>query len=217
MKGVYLVTDEALSLGRPIEEITAAAVRGGVSAVQIREKSLPTGAFMERAARLQRQLDVHDVPLIVNDRVDVALAVGARGVHLGQKDMPCREARRLLGTGAILGVSVETVEQAEKADGEYLDYLGVGPIFPTSSKTDTGAPWGLKGLRAARLVTALPLVAIGGIHGGNAASVFAAGADAVAVISAICSAGNPEEAARELVGIASASEVNGYKENLRDA
>ena len=139
-----------------------------------------------------------------------ALAVGARGVHLGQKDMPYREARRLLGTGAILGVSVETVEQAEKADGEYLDYLGVGPIFPTSSKTDTGAPWGIDGLRAARLVTALPLVAIGGINGGNAASVFAAGADAVAVISAVCSAENPEEAARELVCIASASEVNGY-------
>ena len=127
------------------------------------------------------------------------------GCNLGQSDMPYREARRLLGPGAVVGVSVETMEQAEEVDGEYVDYLGVGPIFPTLSKTDTGALWGLEGLRAVRAVTALPLAAIGGINGGNAAEVFAAGADAAAVISAICSAEDPEGAARELVCIAAAS------------
>ena len=214
MRGVYLVTDRALSLGRPVEEIAAAAVRGGVSAVQIREKNLSKGAFTERAEGLMRLLAPRGIPLIVNDRVDVALAAGAGGVHLGQSDMPYREARRLLGPGAVVGVSVETMEQAEEVDGEYVDYLGVGPIFPTLSKTDTGALWGLEGLRAVRGVTALPLAAIGGINGGNAAEVFAAGADVAAVISAICSAEDPEGAARELVCIAAASKISSYKENV---
>ncbi|MCG8480942.1 MAG: thiamine phosphate synthase [Spirochaetales bacterium] len=199
--GLYLVTDEILCRGRPVEEVVSAAVRGGVSMVQLREKELSTRPFIERAVLLKDLLAPHGIPLIINDRVDVALAAGADGVHLGQHDMPYEKARRLLGPTAVVGLSVETLAQVEEADGVYLDYLAVSPVFPTASKTDTGEGWGLEGLSAVRRATSLPLVAIGGINAANAASVVRAGADTLAVVSAICSADEPERVARELTHI----------------
>jgi len=196
--GLYLVTDRSLSLGRPLEEIVDAAVRGGVSAVQLREKTASTAEFISLALRLHAGLKPKRIPLIINDRVDVALVAGADGVHLGQDDMPYGEARRLLGPRAIIGLSVETEDQALEAERLDVDYLGVSPIFPTPTKTDTKTPWGLEGLRRLRERSRHSLIAIGGVNATNARQVIEAGADGLAVVSAICSALDPERAARSL-------------------
>jgi len=199
--GVYLVTDEASCAGRGLTDVVMAAVQGGATCVQLREKHLSTRDFCAKAMALQALLAPLGVPLVINDRVDIALACGAPGVHLGQSDLPVANARRLLPPEVFLGWSVETpahVAQAATVDMAGIDYLGVSPVFATPTKTDTSAPWGLDGLRQVRAATALPLVAIGGIHAGNAAEVLAAGADGLAVVSAICGAADPTIAAREL-------------------
>lgn len=196
--GLYLVTDRALSLGRSLEEIVEAGVRGGVSAVQLREKAASTAEFISLGLRLREILRPRGIPLIINDRVDVALAVGADGVHLGQDDMPYREARKLLGPRALIGLSVETEDQGLRAERLDVDYLGVSPIFPTPTKTDTKSPWELTGLRGLRERSRHLLIAIGGINASNARQVIEAGADGLAVVSAICSAPDPEQAARAL-------------------
>jgi thiamine-phosphate pyrophosphorylase len=139
------------------------------------------------------------VPLLINDRVDVALAAGADGVHLGQSDFDPAAARRLLGDQAILGLSVETMEQAEQAASLPVDYLGVSPIYPTPTKTDVATSWGLAGLAKLRRASRHELIAIGGINAGNAAEIIAAGADGLAVVSALVAAPDPAAAARELV------------------
>jgi len=198
MQGLYLVTDRDLSLGRPLEEVVLQAVKGGVSIVQLREKRASTRFFVEQAERLKRLLTPYGVPLIINDRVDVALAVEADGVHIGQEDMPYPIARRLLGKRAIIGLSVETVEQVLEAEGYDVDYLGVSPIFETPTKTDTRGSWGLEGLAQVRKLSRHRLVAIGGLNAANAESVIRAGADSIAVVSAICSATEPQRAAEVL-------------------
>jgi thiamine-phosphate pyrophosphorylase len=194
---LYMLTDRRLAGARPLPEMVAAAVRGGVTAVQLREKECATREFVELARALKTLLAPHSVPLIVNDRVDVALAACADGVHVGQADMDCRDVRRLLGPYAVIGLSVENPEQALAAPQE-ADYLGAGPIFSTPTKTDAAPEWGLAGLAALRRVSERPLVAIGGIHPDNAARVIACGADGIAVVSAICAARDPELAARTL-------------------
>jgi thiamine-phosphate pyrophosphorylase len=194
---LYLVTDRRLAGVRPLPGLVAAAVRGGVTAVQLREKACPTREFVELARALKTLLAPLGVPLIVNDRVDIALAAGADGVHVGQSDMDCRDVRRLLGPEAIIGLSVENRPQAEAAPAE-ADYLAASPVFSTPTKTDTAPEWGLAGLAALRRASRRPLVAIGGIHFGNAAGVIASGADGIAVVSSICAAPDPELAARTL-------------------
>ncbi|MGA2185588.1 MAG: thiamine phosphate synthase [Bryobacteraceae bacterium] len=195
---LYLVTDRLLASPRAIEAVVAAAVRGGVTAVQLREKECSTREFVALARKLKEMLTPLAVPLIVNDRADVALAAGADGVHAGQSDMDCRDLRRLLGPGAIIGLSVETLEQAEQAAALPVDYLGVGPIFSTSTKPDAAPAWGIEQLAELRRRTRHVLVAIGGIHAGNAGQAIAAGANGIAVVSAICAAPDPETAARSL-------------------
>ncbi len=195
---LYLVTDSELSLGRPLAEVVEAAVRGGVSCVQLREKRLDTRAFVAQARALRALLSACRIPLVINDRIDVALACGADGVHLGQGDMPVEDARRLLPPEVFIGWSVETPQDVQRAQGLPVDYLGVSPVFATPTKTDTARPWGLEGLRAARAATRLPLVAIGGIHAGNATEVLRHGADGLAVVSAICAAADPQAAAADL-------------------
>jgi thiamine-phosphate pyrophosphorylase len=165
--------------------------------VQLREKGLDTRAFLALALALKRLLAPTGVPLVINDRIDVALACGADGVHLGQSDLPPEVARGLLPPHVFIGWSVETPEHVRRAATLPVDYLGVSPIFRTPTKTDTKAPWGLDGLRQVRAATTLPLVAIGGIHPGNAADVLAAGADGLAVVSALCAAEDPRTAAQE--------------------
>lgn len=196
--GLYLVTDRSLTLGRSLKKVVARAVQGGVSIVQLREKEATTRSFVETALQLKALLDPCSVPLLINDRVDVALAVGAAGVHLGQEDLPYPLARRLLGPQAIIGLSVETEGQVLAAEAYDVDYLGVSPIFPTPTKKDTRGSWGLNGLTRVRQLSRHPLVAIGGLNIINAGAAISAGADSIAVVSAICSAEDPREAAAGL-------------------
>lgn len=195
---LHLVTDRSLTLGRSLVDIVRAAAEGGVSVVQLREKDCSTRDFVELARTVSIELKKQDIPLIINDRVDVALAVGAEGVHIGQSDMPYAMARELMGPQALIGLSVETLEQAREADKLDVDYLGLSPVFSTTTKADIAPPLGLDGVRRIRETSRHKLVAIGGIHDGNAAEVMAAGADGLAVVSAICSAPDPVAATRLL-------------------
>lgn len=195
-----LITDERLSRGRSHREIAEAAIRGGADVIQLRDKEASGGRLFEIAVALRALTREAKVPLIVNDRLDVAMAAGADGVHLGQEDLPADAARRILGPGRILGVSAETPEEARRAEAAGADYLGVGPVFEArGSKPDAGAPQGLDQIVRVRTVTRLPIVAIGGIRAENARRVREAGADAVAVISAIVAAEDIEEATRRML------------------
>jgi thiamine-phosphate pyrophosphorylase len=164
----------------------------------LRDKEASTRFFVEEAQRVKAIMSPFRASLIINDRVDVALAVGADGVHIGQGDMPYAIARRLMGPRAIIGLSVETWKDVEKAQALDVDYLGISPVFDTPTKTDTKGNWGLEGLTRIRAATGLPLVAIGGLNASNAADAIRAGADSIAVVSAICSAHDPFRAALEL-------------------
>lgn len=195
---LYLVTDRRLSLGRSTVEVVAAAVSGGVTCVQLREKHCSTREFLEEARRVRELLVGTGVPLIINDRLDVALAVAADGVHLGQNDMHISDARRLVGERLVIGISAESVADAIRAEAEGADYIGVSPVFTTPTKMDTAPPLGLEGLREIRRAVSLPLVAIGSIRHDNAAEVLRAGADGLAVVSAIVSAPCPRTAAAAL-------------------
>jgi thiamine-phosphate pyrophosphorylase len=195
---LYLVTDRNLAQGRPVSEVVRQAVRGGVTVVQLREKDAPGRFFLEEARRLKELLAEYRVPLIINDRVDVALAADADGVHLGQDDLPLEAGRALLGPDKVIGISVSTVTEAEAAAAGGADYLGVSAIFATPTKTDTPPPVGLEGVARLRAVVNLPLVGIGGLNPTNAAAVIRAGCDGIAVVSAIMAAPDPEQAARDL-------------------
>lgn len=195
---LYLVTDRSLSRDRSLEEIVLAAVRGGATMVQLREKECSGREFVESARRLNEKLAPLNIPLLTNDRVDIALAAGCNGVHIGQSDLPYPDARRLLGPDAIIGLSVENEEQAREAETLDVDYLGLSPIYSTPTKTDIDTQLGLSGIRSIRKISRHVLVAIGGLNESNAPDVIRAGADGVAVVSAICSADDPEEAARRI-------------------
>ena len=202
---LYLVTDRELSLGRSLEEVVSEAVQGGVTVVQLREKDASTGEFIELARRLMTLLKPLDIPLIINDRVDVALAVDADGVHIGQSDMSYEDARRLLGPDKIIGLSVESFEDIEAANALDVDYIGISPVYGTPTKTDTAEPFGLDGLHKAVQMSVHPTVAIGGMNASTIAEVMAAGTDGVAVVSAICSAENIRKATSELRTIVEAN------------
>ena len=196
---LYLVTDRDLAGGRPLAEIVRLALRGGVTAVQLREKSLGASRFLEEVLELQRVLAGTGVPLVVNDRVDVALAARADGVHVGQDDLPAAEARRLVGPSMLLGVSVATADEARRALDHGADYVSVSPVFLTPTKPDAELAVGLEGVARVRSVAGdAPVLAIGGINAGNARAVVAAGSDGVAVVSAVMSAPDPEAAAADL-------------------
>jgi thiamine-phosphate pyrophosphorylase len=194
---LHLVTDRPLSKNRPLEYIASEAAKGGATIIQLREKDCDTREFVELARSLKKTLEPLGVALIINDRVDVALAAGADGVHIGQSDMAFEDARRLLGQNAIIGLSVDNMAQALAAPQDAA-YLGVSSVFPTGTKDVAAHVWGLDGLRELRAKTKRALVGIGGINAANAAEVIKAGADGIAVVSAICSAENPQEAARAL-------------------
>jgi len=201
VRGIYLVTDRGLCRGRLLLDVVAQAVKGGAACVQLREKKMPTRAFVEEALAVKNILAPHRIPLMINDRIDVALACGADGVHIGQEDMPYETARRLLGPKAIIGLSVETWEDVQAAQKLEVDYIGVSPVFATPTKTDTKEPWGLEGLRKIKAFSRHPLAAIGGISEANAREVTEAGADCLAVVSAICSAENPAVATARLKNV----------------
>jgi thiamine-phosphate diphosphorylase len=195
---LYLVTNRALSRGRATSEIVREAVAGGATCVQLREKNCGTREFINEARSLLAVLRPVGIPLIINDRADVALAAGADGVHLGQQDMAIADARRLGPPGWIIGVSAESLADAIRAEKEGADYIGISPVFATPTKADSAPPLGLAGLRQIRAAVKTPLVAIGGIHCGNARETIRAGADGLAVVSAIVSADSPRAAAAVL-------------------
>lgn len=198
---LYLVTDRGLCGGRDLCEIVRAAAAGGVTMVQLREKDIDTRTFVEEALALKGVLAPLGIPLIINDRVDIALAADADGVHIGQSDMPYETARRLLGPDKIIGLSVENMQQVVQANTFDVDYIGVSPVFATPTKTDTAAPFGIEGLREAVTLSRHPAVGIGGMNSSTAARVFAAGAAGIAVVSAIMADDNPGDASRRLLGI----------------
>src|SRR5580698_26871 len=203
------IVDPERSGGHDLADLARLCAQGGATLVQLRDKLSETRAMVTRARAIKKALAPFSVPLVINDRVDVALAAGADGVHLGQDDMKVEDARRLLGAGAIIGLSVKNVSEAEAAPVKLIDYVGSGGVYATLSKQQKNALIGLEGL--ARIIGAvrrraekLPVCGIAGIDAGNAAAVIGAGADGVAVISALSLAPEPAAAARTLRGIVDA-------------
>ncbi|USH04134.1 thiamine phosphate synthase [Grimontia kaedaensis] len=195
---LYLVTDDQQDLDT-LKNVVFEAVVGGVTMVQVREKHGDVRAFIERAKAVKMILAGTGVPLIINDRVDVALAVDADGVHLGQSDMPADIARDLIGPDKLLGLSIETEAQLEEADSLPVDYLGLSAIFSTPTKPNIKKEWGIEGLRKAVEQSGYPIVAIGGINTSNLEEVMATRLAGVALVSAICHAQSPKRAAEEIL------------------
>jgi thiamine-phosphate pyrophosphorylase len=200
---LYALVDPDTAGGHELDELAGLVVQGGATLVQLRDKHSDTGAMVERARSLKAALAPLRVPLLINDRVDVALACGAEGVHVGQTDMAVADARRLLGRKALIGLSIKTVEQARTAPLDLLDYVGIGGVFSTTSKATAAAPIGIGGLaRVASIIRSraqdFPVCAIAGITTGNASETIAAGADGVAVISALSLAPDPKAAAAKM-------------------
>lgn len=184
---IYLLTDDACLLGRPLLECVEQALRAGVTLLQYRSKYKDGGAMYQEALALKELCDRYDVPLIINDRVDVALAVGAAGVHVGQDDLPCSVVRQLVGSDFVIGVSAHNPEEARKAAADGADYLGCGAVFGTGTKAGV-AKLGLERLQNIRQAVTLPMVGIGGVKADNYAEVLATGADGAAIISGILAA-----------------------------
>jgi thiamine-phosphate pyrophosphorylase len=205
---VYLITDPLLCAGRGIAETAAAAVRGGATMVQLRDKTADDDALISQGRALKQALAGSGARLIVNDRIEVAAAIGADGVHVGQTDAAAATARQRLGPDAIVGLSIQRIEQAATLDCANVDYVGVGPVFATSTKPDHAAPLGLDGLARVCAACALPAVAIGGLTAMHGSAVLSAGARGLAVVSAICAAADPEAAARAFAEAIRAAKVD---------
>jgi thiamine-phosphate pyrophosphorylase len=194
--GVYLVTDRACCGPRGVEEVVRAAIASGVTLVQLRDKAVDARPTLALGRALLAILRPLGIPLIVNDRVDVALALDADGVHVGQQDIGYPDARRMLGPGKIIGISVGTETEAREAAGWDVDYVGIAPAYATATKADAGAALGVAETARLAGIARHRAVAIGGINADNAGPLYAAGLEGVAVVSAICSASDPGAAAR---------------------
>lgn len=197
---LYLVTDDQQDLAT-LKHVVSKAVEGGVTMVQVREKHGDVRAFIERAQAVKDILKNTNVPLIINDRVDVALAVDADGVHLGQSDMPAHIARELIGPNKILGLSIEDEQQLADVDALPIDYIGLSAIYATPTKTNTQKHWGIDGLKMALNTTSLPIVAIGGINESTIPALSATGVHGLALVSAICHADDPKLACEYLLSL----------------
>ena len=196
--GLYVIIDTQALKGRSYLEVASQVISGGAKIIQLRDKLRSKKELLAIAHQIRKLCAEHDVLFIINDYLDIALAADADGLHLGQNDLPIKVARHLLPIDKILGCSVTTVDQATTAESEGADYIAVGSIYPTTSK-ETARIVGLERLRQVRQATSLPLVAIGGINKDNAAEVISAGANSVAVISAVLEAESPQEAARQII------------------
>ena len=197
---LYLVTDRRWLGERSLAASVEAAILGGVTLVQLREKGLASGTFLKLAQDVKAVTDRYGIPLIINDRVDIALAADAAGVHLGLEDLPVQTARKLLGPHKIIGASAATLEEAAAFQKQGADYLGVGAVFPTATKLGNEAV-SLDDLRKIKSAVTIPVVAIGGIKAENAASVMRTGVDGVAVVSAIMNQSDIRAAAMRLMSI----------------
>ncbi|RYU93063.1 thiamine phosphate synthase [Emticicia agri] len=195
---LYLVISEEACRGRDFLTVARQAIAGGVDIIQLREKNIDTPAYLAKATQLKAITDHYNIPLIINDNVAVAQHIGAFGVHVGNSDTPPTEIRAQWGTLLQIGYSIEYLSQLDNEETLVADHLGISPVFSTATKTDTVTEWGLKGIELIRSKTNKPLIAIGNMNKTNAAAVMQAGANCIAVVSAICSAENPEKAAYEL-------------------
>lgn len=195
---LYVVTDEAIGRGRSHAELAGMALKGGADAIQLRDKTVPDRTLLDIAEDIRTLTEEAGALFIINDRLDIALASGADGVHLGQQDMPVAIARLIAPRDLIIGVSVRSLDEAIRAEQSGADYLALSPVFTTSSKSDAGAPNGLKTLRSIREACTIPLIAIGGITRENVVSVISAGADGAAVISAVVGEKDVTSAAADL-------------------
>jgi thiamine-phosphate diphosphorylase len=192
---LYIITDQQLSGGRSHLQVAEEAIHGGADVIQLRDKTGSSGELYNSARQIRDLTRKHQIPFIVNDRLDITLAVDADGLHVGQEDLPVSVARKILGPSGILGVSAGSVEEALQAEQDGADYLGVGPVFEArSTKADAGEPKGLSLISEIRKQCQIPVIAIGGISVENLAAVFQAGADGIAVISAIVAAPDIQEA-----------------------
>jgi thiamine-phosphate pyrophosphorylase len=197
---LYLVTDRRWLGEKTLWDSVEEAILGGVTLVQLREKEISSKEYLELAQRVKEVTDRHDIPLIINDRLDIALAIDADGVHLGPEDLPVPIARRLLGDGKIIGASAASVEEALLLQAQGADYLGVGALFPTATKQGTEKV-GLDDLRRIKSAVHISVVAIGGINAKNAKPVIETGVDGVAVVSAIMAQPDIREATRQLLSM----------------
>ncbi|MFZ5754657.1 MAG: thiamine phosphate synthase [Bacillota bacterium] len=195
---LYLVTDRLITKGRDLLQAVEEAIRGGVTLVQLREKSISSRDFYTLALEMKALTQKYRIPLIINDRLDIMLAVDADGLHVGEDDLPLATARRLLGPEKILGYSAGNITEALRGQEEGADYLGSGPVYLTGSKADAGEPIGLTGLQAIKESVKIPVVAIGGIDLARIPKVRETGVDGIAVISAILGQPDPKETSRAL-------------------
>jgi len=195
---LYLVTDRALSFGRSNLEIIREAVIGGVTLVQLREKGATTKEFYQEGLKIRAYLEERNIPLIINDRIDIALALDAEGVHLGQEDMPIDVARKIVGPQKIIGASVFTLEEAKIAEAMGADYLGLSPLFVTETKPELTRQIGIENIPSLKEAVQIPVVGIGSMSQANAYETVKAGLDGVAVVSAICARQDPKAAAEAI-------------------
>lgn len=192
---LYLVLSEEDCVGRDMLSVAEMAIKGGVDIIQLREKKCSTNEFLLKANRLSELLVKYNLPFIVNDHIDVAIASNASGIHVGNNDMPPSKIRSIWPRDYLIGYSIEYIEQLTNAEIAYSDYLGISPVFRTQTKLNTITEWGLEGISEIRSQTNMPLVAIGNMNEGNAFNVIKAGANCIAVVSAICAAKDPAKAA----------------------
>lgn len=206
--GLYLVTSQPLSAGRSTREIVVAALAGGVKLIQLREKEMPLREYLALAREVRRLTESAGALLVINDRVDVALAAGADGVHLGQDDFPVTEARRLAPEW-IIGASTHSIDEARRAQVEGASYINIGPIYPTGTKNWEGAFLGLDGLRSIAAVTRIPFTVMGGIKPAHIPDLVGAGARTIALVTAVTAAEDPGEACRNLLQVIRSSAASG--------
>ncbi len=195
---LYLVTDSSMITDRSLKVLMEEAARGGVTMVQLREKEMSTREFYDLAVKMKMWLKPYNIPLIINDRLDIALAINAEGLHIGKNDIPYDVARKLMGENRIIGYSVENMQDVTLTNNMDVDYIAISPVFDTPTKTDTAPELGLKGVKQMSQQSKHKCVAIGGINIENAKDVIMAGADGIAVVSAIMAAEKPTDAARQL-------------------
>ncbi len=195
---LYLVISQEACVHDNFLKVAVAAVKGGVDLVQLREKNTATAAFTQKALRLKEVLDRYNVPLIINDNLEVAKTVNAYGIHVGASDISPTKVNQIWTNSTCIGYSIEDLSQLNTKESALADYLGISPVFKTSTKTNTIVEWGFSGIKKIRTLTNKPLVAIGNINAANAQEVIKAGADCIAVVSAICAAEYPTKAAELL-------------------
>ena len=198
---LYLVTDRSFLKGRKLSDVVEDSIKGGVTVVQVREKDLSTREFYRLSLEVKEVTDKYKIPLIINDRIDIAQAINADGVHLGQDDMPLKIARKILGDNKIIGISVGTIEEAKEAERDGADYVGIGAIYYTGTKKDIDEPIGIEGLKEIVDSIKIPSVAIGGVNKSNAEDVIKSGTSGLSVISAILNNVDVKKAAEELKNI----------------